>query len=165
MWHRSFTINAVKLLFEAYRKFNFVTGHSTLYRIAEYIKHVTVTGVFWIDHNCIVSSWIAAYRKMNPAIPIRQMMWSFCSSVIFLCLNSGVCVCALWVWGNQLDNWVALASEVSASKAQCTYSGYHAISLMCNPWVMCSHACPTVKKNLSYSYLFPSYPQNKRNKM
>ena len=23
----------------------------------------------------------------------------------------------------------------------------------------------SVKKNLSYSYLFPSYPQNKRNKM
>jgi len=98
---------------------------------------------------------IAAYRKMNPAIPIRWMMRSFCSGIIFSHLNSGVCMCTLWVWGNRLDNWVASASEVSASKAWCAYLGYHTISLMCNPWVMCSHACQIcdashTKKNSSF---------------
>ena len=41
----------VTLLFGAYRKFKFVTGHSALYRNAEYVKHVTVTEVFRIDRN------------------------------------------------------------------------------------------------------------------
>jgi len=32
-------------------------------------------------------------------------------------------------------------------------------------WVFQYFQATSVKKNLSYSYLFPSYPQNKRNKM
>src|SRR6267142_436454 len=85
------------------------------------------------------------------------MISSFCSGVIFSRLNSGVCVCALRVWGNRLDNRVASASEASASEARCAYSGYHAISLTCNPWVMCSHTCQicdaphTQKKTLHFS--------------
>src|SRR6266850_3679383 len=41
---------------------------------------------------------------------------------------------------------------------QCTCTG-------AQPVVSAVAETPSVKKNLSYSYLFPSYPQNKRNKM